>query len=144
MNIAANQTFRISWRSGISIFLAIALILLLILTWPRGWVFLVPMLGLSLVTLVMPAVTIRSDGLSLYGVNHLQWGEVRSAERTTILGLSYIVVHRQRGMRWWIPLYVDDKQGLLAALASRAPSGSALHSLAAAAFNKEGSENKFD
>ncbi|KFN42987.1 hypothetical protein N787_14075 [Arenimonas metalli CF5-1] len=109
---------------------------LIFLTWPWGLLVLAPSLGLMVaVTLLVPAVTVRPDGISLYGVNHLQWDDVTSVRATTVIGLPYAVVQRRKGMRWWIPLYVDDRRGLLATLASRAPAGSAIYAFAAAGPN---------
>jgi len=109
---------------------------LLVLTWPWGAMVLVPSLGLPLIViLLVPAVTVRTDGICLYGVNHLRWSDVASVRATRVAGLPYAVVQRHKGIRWWVPLYVDDRHGLLATLASRAPAGSAFHAFAAAGSN---------
>ena len=136
MSKAANPTYRISWRSGLVVTTLVLLGALIFLTWPWGLLVLAPSLGLMVaVTLLVPAVTVRPDGISLYGVNHLQWDDVTSVRATTVIGLPYAVVQRRKGMRWWIPLYVDDRRGLLATLASRAPAGSAIYAFAAAGSN---------
>jgi len=136
MSKVANPTYRISWRSPLVVTASVLLAVSVALTWPWGLLPLAMSLGvLIVIILLVPAVTVRPDGISLYGVNHLHWDDVASVRATSIFGLPYAVVRRHRGMRWWIPLYVDDRRGLLATLASRAPAGSEFHVFAAAGSN---------
>lgn len=131
-----NPTSRICWRSRLVVATALLLAVLLFLTWPWGVPVLLPSLGLPLIAIVLvPAVTVRSDGISLYAVNHLNWSEIVAASATRVAGLPYAVVQRRRGMKWWIPLYVDDRRGLLSTLKSKAPAGSALQVFAATVSN---------
>ena len=132
MGTTSNPTYRISWRSRLVVATSLLLAALFVLAWLSDALVLVLLLALPLVAMVLvPAVTVRPDGMSLYGVNHLQWNEVVSVRATRVLGLPYAVVQRQKGMQWWVPLYVDDRRGLFATLASRAPAGNALHAFAA-------------
>lgn len=128
----SNPTFRIAWPYWLVVAMALVLAAVVKLTWPWGLLFLLP-LGLILIAfLLVPAVTVGSDGIRLYAVNRLKWDEAVAVTATRVLGLPYAVVRRRKGMRWWIPLYVDDLPGFLATLRDKAPAGSALHVFAVA------------
>lgn len=135
MSLAVADTFRISCRSGFVVVTSAILLTIVIASWPPPMAALPSFLAAFSVlalTVLVPVVSVRDDGIRLYIVNKLQWSDIAAAENTSVLGLPYIAVSRKSGMRWWIPLYVGDRHGLLTSLASRAPAGNPIQILVTA------------
>lgn len=55
------------------------------------------------------AVRVTDSGLILYQMNRLEWHEVVAADLRSVLGLEYLVITRQKGMNYWIPLYLKER-----------------------------------
>lgn len=134
MSTDAPEIFRVSWRSPLVISGAAFFVLVLLVLGIGALPFVLACGGVWLaVTLFVPAVTVRDDGLVLYCVNRLLWHHVIAVRAGKVLGQPYLMVTRHKGFRWWVPLYVAGKRPLLLALADRAPMGSPLQVCAAAA-----------
>lgn len=69
------------------------------------------------------AVRVTDSGLVLYQINRLDWPEVVAAETRSIFGLEYLVVTRQKGMKYWVPLYLKDRGKFAEAVVEAAPAG---------------------
>jgi len=72
------------------------------------------------------AISITKDGLVLYRVNRLKWQDIISARKTSFLGLPYILLKRQKGFAWWLPLYYEGNGNIQDAIISFAPNGNPL------------------
>ena len=77
----------------------------------------------AMLMLRLSELRIREEGLVLYHVNKMAWGDAVAARLRGIAGLRYLHVRRARGMSWWIPLYLVGSRGIMVALADRAPEG---------------------
>jgi hypothetical protein len=118
--------FRVSWRSPLALGYIACMSVMLFVLWPNNeglvWIGLTAAFGLVMLCLV-PAVTVRDSGVVLYKVNVLPWARVVAARRVSFLGLPYLVLERDEGFPWWMPLYVSGRRTMAAALAERAPPG---------------------
>lgn len=84
-----------------------------------------------LLAFLLPMYTIRLDpeGVQLYGLWRLRWEEIRAAYCRKLFGLPYLCVRRQKGFRWWIPLYFVGDCDLAKALVDAAPPDSPIRSI---------------
>jgi len=71
-------------------------------------------------------VQVRSDGVKLYSLWWLPWGDVRTATYRKVFGLPYFYVRRHHGWGWWIPLYFVGDGHLREAIVSATPEGHVL------------------
>ncbi|MDH5573682.1 MAG: hypothetical protein OEY89_18095 [Gammaproteobacteria bacterium] len=74
----------------------------------------------------LSTIAITKDGLVLYRVNRLKWQDIISARKTSFLGLPYILLKRQNGFAWWLPLYFEGKGTIQETIISLAPDGNPL------------------
>jgi len=74
----------------------------------------------------LSTVSITKDGLILYRVNKLKWQEIISARKTSFLGLPYVLLKRQKGFAWWLPLYFEGNGNIKEAIVNLAPDGNPL------------------
>ena len=126
MASSAQEHFRISWRSPLTIVYAIILIASLVFVWPNADALIrigsIGVFGMGLL-LILPVVTVRESGIVLYRVSVLPWSRVSAARKVSIIGLPYLAIDRHNGFRWWLPLYVNGRRPIAASLAERAPPG---------------------
>jgi hypothetical protein len=126
MTDRTQDQFRVSWRSPLALVYIACMSVMGFVVWPSNealvQIGLVAVFGLAILCLV-PVVTVRDSGIVLYKVNVLPWSRVVSAKRVSFLGLPYLVLERDKGFPWWMPLYVSGRRTLAAALAERAPPG---------------------
>jgi hypothetical protein len=118
------ETFRLSWRSPLVIALEGCVIVMLVLAWPHTDLLMrigaIAGIGLA-IALLLPAVSLSENEIVLYGLNRLPWSQIVDARVVSVMGLPYIAIDRQKGFRWWLPLYVSGSRPIGVALAAWAP-----------------------
>lgn len=98
MSTDASEIFRVSWRSPLVISGAAFFVLVLLVLGIGALPFVLACGGVWLaVTLFVPAVTVRDDGLVLYCVNRLLWHQVIAVRAGKVLGQPYLMVTRHAG-----------------------------------------------
>ena len=74
--------------------------------------------------LKLHTVVISDQGVTIYTLWMLRWGDVASARVRSVAGRKYIYVSRDgKFFRWWIPLTFVGARSLIVALRERAPIG---------------------
>ena len=68
-------------------------------------------------------LSISPQGIVLYRINRMTWGDAVCARLRRFAGLPYLYVERRRGLSWWIPLFFVGGRDLRRALAEGAPDG---------------------
>ena len=72
-------------------------------------------------SLYIGVMEIGPEGIRLYRINMLRWNDVKSARKKRYLGLRYLLVKRQKGMNYWVPLYFTGDTPIEAALQKNVP-----------------------
>ena len=80
-------------------------------------------------------VAVSHSGIVLYRTNKARWQDMTAAKRVSFLGLPYLKVEREKGLRWWIPLYLNKPEEFRLALNSKAPVGNPLREYAKSNIN---------
>jgi hypothetical protein len=75
-------------------------------------------------------VVVGNNGIVLYRANKADWQDMTAAKQVSFLGLPYLKVERDKGLRWWIPLYLTEPAAFREALATNAPAGNPLREYA--------------
>ena len=75
-------------------------------------------------------VVIGHNGIELYRANKADWPDMIAAKKVSFLGLPYLKVEREKGLRWWIPLYLTEPAEFRQALVMNAPAGNPLREYA--------------
>jgi len=75
-------------------------------------------------------VVIGRNGIVLYRANKADWQDMTAAKPVSFLGLPYLKVQREKGIRWWIPLYLTEPNEFRQALITNAPAGNPLRKYA--------------
>jgi hypothetical protein len=66
----------------------------------------------------------------------MKWNDAISAELESIVGLRYLIIKKNRGMNWWIPLYFRGEPSIEAALIESAPDDNPIKRCLAESYNK--------
>jgi hypothetical protein len=94
------------------------------------------LVGLAFVVIVeigtyfICTVVVSHNGVVLYRANSAQWNDITGATRVSFLGLPYLRVEREKGFKWWIPLYLSKPEEFRLALTAKAPVGNPLREYA--------------
>ena len=126
-----NESFYLRWRKALTALFAALFIPIVYLSIAHG-VYENTVLALFNLTVAVvgiwcfSAISVSSDGLVLYRVNRLKWGDIKSARKVSFLGLSYVLIKRHKGFTWWLPLYYEGKRNIQDALRSVVPNGNPL------------------
>ena len=75
-------------------------------------------------------VVVGLNGIVLYRANKADWQDMTAAKQVSFLGLPYLKVEREKGLRWWIPLYLTELAEFRQALVTNAPAGNPLREYA--------------
>jgi len=75
-------------------------------------------------------MSINSKGIKLYRVNKLVWSDITEAKLTSFVGLPYILIKREKGMKWWLPLYFKGNLTVKDALINNAPKDNPIYEAA--------------
>lgn len=97
-----------------------------------GLVFIV---AAALATYFLCTVVVSGTGIVLYRINKARWQEITAAKRVSFLGLPYLKIEREKGLRWWIPLYLTKPEEFRLALKAKAPVGNPLKEYAESRIN---------
>lgn len=83
--------------------------------------------ALVLVERFIPTVTIVADHQGLrWSRWHLRWEEVRAARVRSMLGLRWVVIHRQHGLRWSVSWSLPGSPDFIPQIVRLAPKGNPL------------------
>ena len=99
MNSTAREVLKITYGPGVYALFFVASALCLIVTWPWGLLLVLEFAIFVAVTAMIPAVSVRDQGVVLYCVNHLAWDQVAAVRGSKVFGLPYAVVTRHKGFR---------------------------------------------
>jgi len=134
----AKRTFYLSLRNRFGGAIAGFFLLATVVAWPH----IALMAALSVqalmfmaILLVVCTVSVSAEGVTLNRVNRARWTDISSAEPVRFLGLPYLIVRRNKGWRWWVPLYLRNLPEFQNALLESAPPGNPLHTYAASRSN---------
>jgi hypothetical protein len=75
-------------------------------------------------------IVVGHSGIVLYRANEVLWQDMTAATRVSFLGLPYLKVQRNKGRKWWIPLYLTKPEEFRQALGAKAPVGNPLREYA--------------
>ena len=75
-------------------------------------------------------VVVGRSGMVLYRTNKANWKEMTAAKRVSFIGLPYLKIEREKGLRWWVPLYLTKPAEFRKALLAHAPEGNPLRNYA--------------
>ncbi len=81
-------------------------------------------------TYYLCTVVVGRNGIVLYRANKADWQDMTAAKQVSFLGLPYLKVEREKGLRWWIPLYLTKPDEFRHALVTNAPAGNPLRKYA--------------
>jgi hypothetical protein len=124
-----HEVFRLPIQSPILWLVAAPFLVLAVLAWPHKLMVagaIAEALIIVGIGYAASVVTVGEDGLVLCRIWKLPWSRVASARRTSFFGLPYILVARQRGFSWWLPLYFLGDRPIETAIAEWAPDGNPL------------------
>jgi hypothetical protein len=68
-------------------------------------------------------IEVSHDGIVLYGVNRVSWGDITGAHLRRFVGLEYLNLLRARGRSWWLPLFFVGDDDIRSVLQRLAPEG---------------------
>jgi len=72
----------------------------------------------------VPHVAVTADEIRISRIFRLPWDNVRRAKLRRRLGQNYLTVQRKRGIRWSIPLDLDNGRSVAEVLLEKSPPGS--------------------
>lgn len=129
MSSTRQELFRLPIRSPVLWLVAAPFLVLAVLAWPHKLIVagaIAEGLIIAGIGYAVSVVAVGEDGLVLYRIWKLPWSRVAGARRTSFFGLPYILVARQRGFSWWLPLYFHGNRPIETAIAEMAPEGNPL------------------
>jgi len=75
-------------------------------------------------------VVIGRNGMVLYRANKADWKDMTAAKQVSFIGLPYLKIEREKGLRWWVPLYLTKPSEFRKTLLAHAPEGNPLRNYA--------------
>ena len=130
MSQSSNEVFRLSWRSSLIATLAIIHFVLMVFTWPHITQLIFQFIFGAAIILFLSVIKINEQGIVLYYINKLPWSNIASVQHKTLVGLPYLIIKRQNGFSWWLPLYFQGSRPIQAALLAKAPIGNPVYTYA--------------
>jgi len=120
------QTFYVSLRNRFGFgFAAFYLVLILAASPNTGLMVALAIKGVFVLAIAIAVctVSVTDQGITLNRVNKAEWSAIEGITLRSLLGMPYLLLHRSRGWKWWLPLYLQDVSGFKAAVISKAPAG---------------------
>jgi hypothetical protein len=124
-----NEVFHLPARFAFGAVTALVFSAFAVVAWPHTALFALCLFELFAFTALVVrvfVVSIGDGGLVLYRLWRLPWSRVSGVRRISLFGLPYMLVARQGGFSWWVPLYLRGSRPMEAALMARAPEGNPL------------------
>ena len=128
MSSQSKEVFRLSWRSPLFLVYTLFIAYLVFESWPHFIELIVQYIVFSAMFLMISNVSINQDEIRLYYINKLEWHNIKSVKSKSVFGLPYLLITRNSGLNWWLPLYLSGSRPMLDALAEWAPENNPLKS----------------